>query len=105
LLKKVTWPDSAEGKIMKFICVVVLSIVLSSACSNGGSGGSEGTLDSAVPPVKNGNWYKPSVSATWQWQLAGTVTTTYPVEIYHIDLFDVADPGNTFAGCEICKCP
>ena len=75
---------------MKFICVVLLSIVLSSACSNGGSGGSNTTLDSAVPPVKNGNWYKPSVSATWQWQLAGTVTTTYPVEIYDIDLFDAS---------------
>lgn len=42
------------------------------------------------PPVTGGNWYQPAVSATWQWQLSGTVNTSYNVEIYDIDLFDAS---------------
>ncbi|MGI1679832.1 MAG: endo alpha-1,4 polygalactosaminidase [Cellvibrionaceae bacterium] len=34
------------------------------------------------------DWYKPSPLATWQWQLSGTVNTSYGVDIYDIDLFD-----------------
>jgi len=34
------------------------------------------------------NWYKPPVSATWQWQLDGVVNEGYNVDLYDIDLFD-----------------
>lgn len=34
------------------------------------------------------NWYKPPVSATWQWQLDGVVNEGYDVDLYDIDLFD-----------------
>lgn len=39
------------------------------------------------PPAPTG-WWKPSVGDTWQWQLKGTVNTSYNVKIYDIDLFD-----------------
>jgi hypothetical protein len=72
-------------KIIQRSLLVVITLLLS-AC--GGS-------DKLVPvnptnptnPTAN-TWYKPAPSATWQWQLSGTVNTSYAVEIYDIDLFD-----------------
>lgn len=49
----------------------------------------DGHLDPDAPPVTNGNWYRPAVSATWQWQLQGEVNTSYDAEVYDIDLFEV----------------
>lgn len=46
-------------------------------------------FDPSLPPVENGTWYRPRVATTWQWQLLGTVNTTYDVALYDIDLFDV----------------
>lgn len=40
------------------------------------------------PPITEGNWYRPTVDTTWQWQLQGELNITYPVDIYNIDLFD-----------------
>lgn len=41
-----------------------------------------------VQPIVNGNWYRPSLFVTWQWQLDGNINTSYDVEIYDVDLFD-----------------
>jgi hypothetical protein len=38
--------------------------------------------------VVQGDWYRPTVATTWQWQLKATVNTSYDVEVYDIDLFD-----------------
>jgi hypothetical protein len=59
---------------------------------NGGAAGNGTPLDPNVPPITNGNWYRPTVDTTWQWQLqhegAGAINTTYDVAVYDIDLFD-----------------
>jgi hypothetical protein len=34
------------------------------------------------------SWWKPPVDLSWQWQLKGTVNTSYNVAAYDIDLFD-----------------
>jgi len=34
------------------------------------------------------SWWKPPVNLSWQWQLKGTVNTSYNVAAYDIDLFD-----------------
>ncbi len=34
------------------------------------------------------SWYQPDINTTWQWQLQGTLNTSYDVDLYDIDLFD-----------------
>ena len=45
-----------------------------------------------VDPISEGDWYRPEVSTTWQWQLlvqeGETLNTSYDVDVYDIDLFD-----------------
>ncbi len=51
----------------------------------------EGPAEADSPPPSEEaptDWYKPGPLTTWQWQLSGTVNTSYGVEIYDIDLFD-----------------
>ena len=56
-----------------------------------------GTIDpisidpTTIAPITTGNWYRPPVLSTWQWQLNGTVNTSYNVDIYDIDLFDASE--------------
>jgi hypothetical protein len=51
-----------------------------------GGGGSDASAD--VPPVTQGDWYRPGTETTWQWQLQGTINASYDVGVYDIDLFD-----------------
>jgi hypothetical protein len=62
----------------------------------GGTGGGEtGHLAVDVPPVTEGDWFKPDVTATWQWQLqrdpAGDINLNYVADYYDIDLFEADD--------------
>ncbi len=69
--------------------LVWAGLVLAVDCGDGtGLGSAAESLDPDVPPVTQGNWYRPGVAATWQWQLQGAVNTGYDVEVYDIDLFD-----------------
>jgi hypothetical protein len=73
------------------ILLVMLGITcLAARCSSsdGEDADSPSTLDPNVPPVTQGNWYRPSVAVDWQWQLAGALNTSYDVELYDVDLFD-----------------
>ena len=69
----------------------------------GGGGGGDGSLDGAVSgdasvqtgdqeevPVSGGaaDLFLPALGARWQWQLLGTVNTSYEADIYDVDLFD-----------------
>ncbi len=36
------------------------------------------------------DWYRPAISATWQWQLTGKINQNYTVDVYDIDLFDTS---------------
>lgn len=47
--------------------------------------------DPDVPPVTTGDWYRPTLPVTWQWQLSGEVNISYDVDIYDIDLFDSSE--------------
>ncbi len=57
--------------------------------------GTTGSLDPSAPPITTGEWYRPTVETTWQWQLqpdsSGELNTGYSVEVYDLDLFDVPD--------------
>ncbi|PWQ92725.1 endo alpha-1,4 polygalactosaminidase [Leucothrix pacifica] len=58
--------------------IILVSIMALSACVSGND----------IEPVTDGDWYRPAVGATWQWQLSGKVNQQYQVDIYDIDLFD-----------------
>ncbi len=45
-------------------------------------------LDPDAQPITDGEWYKPLVSTSWQWQISGVVNPDYQVDLYDIDLFD-----------------
>lgn len=67
----------------------VLGIMLLLAgCGDSGGSSDDTGLDPNVDPVTEGSWYRPDVGVTWQWQLQGTLNTSYNVEIYDVDLFD-----------------
>lgn len=40
-------------------------------------------------PNKKYDWWQPPPGTSWQWQLSGDVDTSFNVEMYDIDLFDV----------------
>ncbi len=73
--------------LAKLLAVALLAL-WASAC--GGSGEDDMTLDPDVPPITAGDWFRPAVSATWQWQLREALHTGYGVEVYDIDLFDTS---------------
>ena len=39
-------------------------------------------------PAPDGVWWRPPPGTTWQWQLSGSIDTSYDVEMYDIDLFE-----------------
>ncbi len=44
----------------------------------------------ALPPEYNVTWYKPTTDTSWQWQLTGTINSSYNVDVYDIDLFETS---------------
>ena len=73
--------------------VLSCAIIVISTAACGEDGGtapdpdSSPTPDSTLVPI-TGEWYRPAVATTWQWQLVGAVNTDYAVDLYDIDLFD-----------------
>ena len=65
--------------------VLLLSTLINSSCTDP----SQDIVTDNTPPITDGNWYRPTVSATWHWQLLGEINTSYDVDIYDIDLFDI----------------
>ena len=65
--------------------VLYCGIIAISTATCGDSGTTD--PDSTLDPI-TGEWYRPTVATTWQWQLQGTINTTYAVDLYDIDLFD-----------------
>lgn len=57
-----------------------------------GCGGDNSTSDGGDGPVPvTGDWFRPGLEATWQWQLSGEINASYDVDIYDIDLFEASD--------------
>ena len=64
-------------------------IILLSSCSE--SDPTKQNSNNNLPitqPIESGNWYKPSINVSWQWQLNNSINKSYNVDIYDIDLFD-----------------
>ncbi len=71
-----------------------LALLLTGCGSSSESGGDSDDRSDASSeidfeaPITEGDWYRPNLFVSWQWQLQGTINTGYTVEIYNIDLFD-----------------
>lgn len=61
------------------------ALVLLAACGGGGDGSS---ADEPTGDAGGAGTWLPAVTDTWQWQLNGTVNTSYAVAVYDVDLFD-----------------
>lgn len=71
----------------------VVLLAAASLCGCRDDDGEEDDLGRAladIPPLTQGSWYRPKVETTWQWQLLGTLNTSYDVAVYDIDLFDTS---------------
>lgn len=71
------------------VSLVSLALTSASACLSN----PYEPLDPNIEPVDDGEWYRPELATTWQWQLTSAesvgVNTSYDVDVYDIDLFDV----------------
>ena len=91
-------PDQLqESRGLKTILPLIIGATFLLAGCNGGDDSSTTFNSETVPaPVAStiavGDWYRPPLNVTWQWQLKGKVNTGYPVEIYDTDLFDSSEP-------------
>jgi hypothetical protein len=78
--------------ILRFAAIVLASMLL--ACTGGG----DPTVDDScvaphaadAPPVLPFAVWSPTPGTTWQWQLQGTLVTSYDVAMYDVDLFDTS---------------
>lgn len=73
-----------------FTLVFVLTMMAIGGCNGSDEPNVENStsLNPDAPPVTEGNWYRPAMFVTWQWQLVGSINTSYAVEIYDVDLFN-----------------
>lgn len=77
---------------MRFSALFILILLFASGCDTSSTPeeNKEPSIDLNAPPVTIGEWYKPALSVSWQWQIQGDLNTTYDVDLYNIDLFDVS---------------
>ncbi len=73
---------------------VFLSVIATSGCGEDGGADPEDLFDAgpvfdAGPPI-TGEWFVPTADMTWQWQLVDSINTSYDVDVYDIDLFNVS---------------
>jgi len=72
------------------ILLLVAGILAASACTAGGETADSATADLHLPIIIEpaAGWWQPAVGTTWQWQLDGSIDTSFDVQMYDIDLFD-----------------
>ena len=72
------------GLTMGLITLLTIGLLIYTAISNAGS------LPTYLPFVTRSTAvWQPIPGTSWQWQLTGTIDTSYDVDMYDIDLFDV----------------
>jgi hypothetical protein len=67
----------------------------SSSAEGGSDASHDASLDTSPTPdtgVPDGGRWQPTPKTSWQWQLSGTLDTTFDVKVYDIDLFNTTQP-------------
>tara|TARA_R110001583_G_scaffold49303_2_gene154306 strand:- start:365 stop:1213 length:849 start_codon:yes stop_codon:yes gene_type:complete len=72
--------------LIRVLLIQILALFILIGCAEGES--SNNDTEDEIAPITTGNWYRPPILATWQWQLSGEVNNSYSVNMYDIDLFD-----------------
>lgn len=76
--------------------IALLPLLLACGSDKGGCEAGEVRRDgecepySPGDPVPAGDAWQPAPGTSWQWQLSGAIDTSYDVEMYDVDLFDVS---------------
>lgn len=87
-MKKYSRGSASIAPVFLMACVVGFGAGGCGADDSGGEPLDAGHMDADIGPITQGDWYRPDVPTTWQWQLMGSLNTTYAVDVYDIDLFD-----------------
>lgn len=78
-----------EGVDVKKVLWFLLFTSLLTACAHPArSSGSNGPIHLPIVTQSGTDIWQPSPGTSWQWQLSGTIDTSFEVEMYDIDLFD-----------------
>lgn len=75
---------------MKRLRSILLIILVLNSVISGCLIGSDSGEDSDDGRVSVGEYWKPAVGTTWQWQLSGELNQSFDVVMYDIDLFDTS---------------
>jgi hypothetical protein len=73
--------------------LLLLLLILLMACASGGDSAGDGNPGGDTPedaPTAGDEWYRPLAGTTWQWQLSGSLNSSYDAAIYDVDLFDTS---------------
>ncbi len=65
--------------------------LVDSGLVDAGNGDAAAEVDAGGDAGPQPSWYKPGIATTWQWQLTGTLNTSYDVDIYDVDLVDTSE--------------
>ncbi|MDH5218128.1 MAG: endo alpha-1,4 polygalactosaminidase [Gammaproteobacteria bacterium] len=89
-MKKIQCPQRRIHIFRSLIFSIIYAVVpvFLQACSEDSFVNDGGDVARDQPPIVTGEWYKPALTDTWQWQLQGTIDINYDVNVYDIDLFD-----------------
>jgi hypothetical protein len=79
--------DPPRWRQLYLLLAVFSLLTFLSACAPNQN--EENTTDEDHHPPSTGDWWQPVPGTTWQWQLTGEIDTSYEVEMYDIDLFEV----------------
>ncbi|MEZ4268230.1 MAG: endo alpha-1,4 polygalactosaminidase [Myxococcota bacterium] len=91
---------AAKSASLALLCALAAALCAACGSSGDGEGGDAGSTLADVPDATplTGTWPSFGVATTWQWQLQGTLNTSYDVDVYDVDLFDT--PATTVAAIQ-----
>lgn len=78
-------------------CIGIVAAIVLAGCGGGGGAGAQAiaaasssstTASPSTTPASTAARWQPSLNDTWQWQLTGTIDTSYSAHVYDIDLFE-----------------
>lgn len=71
--------------------LIAVSVLLASMTAVYACEEPEPPVPPVEPPTEPSGHYQPMVGERWQWQLQGTINTSYDADVYDLDLYDTPD--------------